>query len=132
MIFPYVEVVRGGQSRLLPLVPISLHGPIGSIDVLALVDSGAEQNVFDDELARLVGIRSDTGEPVVVVGVGEQDLPGQLLAVELQLRRQRWTCPTIFCPELKQRAILGQTGLFACFDVTFRYQRKEIIIRRVR
>jgi hypothetical protein len=132
MIFPYAEIERSGQIRLLPLVPISLHGPAGTIDVVALLDSGAEHSVFGDELASHVGIEWETGDPVVIVGVGEHDLPGRLLQVELQLGRHHWTAPTIFCPELKQRAILGQAGFFAYFTVTFRYRRREVVILRAK
>jgi hypothetical protein len=132
MIFPYGEVKRAGQARLVPLLPISIFGPSEAIDVVALVDSGAEQSVFGQELAEQLGIPLAKGERVVIIGVGEHDLPGVLVQVDLRLSKHRWTGPVIFCRELKQRAILGQAGFFAYFDVTFRYRRKEIIVRRVR
>jgi len=60
MIFPYWEELRGTEPRLLPLLPISVHGPTGSAEVLALVDSGAEQSVMPADLAGELGISLDT------------------------------------------------------------------------
>jgi hypothetical protein len=42
MIFPYWEVRLESETHWLPLIPITVHGPGGSMDVMALVDSGSE------------------------------------------------------------------------------------------
>lgn len=132
MILPNVVVGSSDDRRLLPLIQVRLHGPRRSAPLTALVDSGAEQNVLDEELANFVGISPDDAEPVVIVGTGDDHLPGLRTGIELQLGRHRWTAPTIFCRDLNREGILGQAGFFAYFNVTFRYAREDMIIRRVK
>lgn len=131
MRFPYWQVQRGPEVRYLPLIPITVHGPTrAALDVLALVDSGAEHTVFGTALAQRLGIPFERGRRVTVVGVGDQQYPGHLVTIRLQLGRNRWSAPTIFSPALEDRAILGQVGFFAFFTVTFRYQKREVEVRR--
>jgi hypothetical protein len=69
---------------------------------------------------------------VVVVGIGEHDVPGRLTKAKLQLGPHRWEAPVIFSPAANHQAILGQAGFFAFFTVAFRHRRREIDIRRAR
>lgn len=130
MIFPYWAVRRGGQRRHLPLIPLTVYGPKTHLEVLALVDSGAEHNVFGQEVADRVGLSLEKGSPVLLAGIEGKDLPGHLVSVELQVGRQRWHAPTIFSQALGSQVILGQAGFFAFFTVTFRYQKSEMRIQR--
>jgi hypothetical protein len=135
MVFPYWSVRRGNQTRLLPLVPLKVHALRGQndwVDLLALVDSGAEHNVLGGDLAERLGYSLTDGSPATLVGIGEQEIPGRILTVDLQLGKQRWSAPVIFAPELGHQAILGQAGFFAFFTVTFRHGMREIDIRRAK
>jgi Aspartyl protease len=117
MKFPYWEVQRGAESRFLPLLPITLHGPRDALSLLALADSGAEHSVFGLEVAERLELSLADSLPVRIVGVGEQESLGHLIIVDLQLERNRWVAPAIFSPSVGQRAILGQLGFFAFFAV---------------
>src|SRR5262249_5361166 len=128
MIFPYWEDLSETVPRIVPLVPITLHGPRDSVYLVVLVDSGAEHNVVPSELARDLGIALDGVEPVTIVGAGEHEAPGSLVQCSCQLRRRRWLAPFIFV-DVPVRPVLGQTGFFAFFTVTFRYAKREIDIR---
>lgn len=130
MLFPYWEVTRGGERRWLPLIPITLWGTDGSKDVMALVDSGAEQNILSLELAEELGIDLEHSRPVTIVGAGEYETPGYLTEARLQLGEHRWTAEAIFSTAGDQRTILGQAGFFAEFSVTFRYSQGEMEIVR--
>lgn len=132
MTFPYWQLHRDGELRATPLIPLTVHGTTGSVDLLALVDSGAEHNVFGEEVAKRLGLDLTKGSPVTLVGVGEVDLPGRLLEVELQLGKRRWTAPAIFSSALGMRGLLGQAGFFAFFTVTFRRRQGIIEVRRGR
>lgn len=102
---------RGPEVRYLPLIPITVHGPTrAAIAVLALADSGAEHNVFGTALAQRLGIPFEGGRRVTVVGVGDQQYPGYLVTVRLQLGRNRWSAPTIFFPLSKTVQSLGRSG----------------------
>ncbi len=132
MIFLYWDIVREGVPRRVPLIPLTVHGPHKSVQVLALVDSGAEHSVFGTDLVDRLELSLDAAIPVGVVGVGEHEIGGHLISLQLQLGSYRWSAPAIFTPGVQQRAVLGQAGLFAFFNVTFRYRRGEIEIRRAR
>ena len=129
MLFPYWEVHGDGDPRLLPLVPLTIRG-WRDTTVVALVDSGAEHNVFGNDVAERVGVPLDDGTPVTVTGIGDHHHPGTLISLELQLGKIRWTAPTIISPAANDRVLLGQAGFFAFFTVTFRLARKMIEIRR--
>lgn len=130
MIFPYWEVQRGDQTRRLPLVPLRVRGTSEVLDVLALVDSGAEHNVFGLDVAKRLQIPVEDGDPVTIVGIGGVPVSGRLVRVKLQLGRHQWTAPAIFSAAANEHAILGQVGFFAFFTATFRYQEHEMNIRR--
>jgi hypothetical protein len=132
MIFPYWEVQRGGELRHLPLVPISVFGPTGDVNLLALVDSGAEHSVFGLDLAERLGLQLDDAPSVLIVGVGGQESPAFLTDVSLKLGRYEWRGPAVFSAAVSQRAILGQAGFFEFFTVTFKRNRLQIEIRRAR
>jgi hypothetical protein len=75
MLYPYFSISRGGETRLLPLIPISARGPKGTLDnALALVDSGAEQNVFGGDVAEHLGIRLEDGDEALITGVSGEPL----------------------------------------------------------
>lgn len=130
MIFPYWDELRGREVRSHPLIPLTVHGRAGSIQLLALVDSGAEHNVLNAEFATELGIALESADPVTIFGAGEQAIPGRLSQLELQLGRYRWTAPVIFAQRPMRRPILGQIGFFAFFTVSFRYKKGEMDIRR--
>jgi hypothetical protein len=88
MIFPYWEELRGTEPRYMPLIPVTVYGSRDSIELLALLDSGAEHNVMPADLARELSISLDDGEPVTIVGAGEHETPGNLIQTGLQLRRR--------------------------------------------
>jgi hypothetical protein len=114
------------------MVPIRARHKGKSVQFDALVDSGAEHNVFSLEIAEEVGLSLRKARHVIVVGAGGQEIDGFLTKVELQLARHPWTAPTIFSAAGERRAILGQIGFFAFFTVTFRHAAREIDIRRNR
>src|SRR5262245_34023594 len=96
MIFPYWEELRGTEPRYLPLIPITVRGPRDSVELLTLLDSGAEHNVMPGDLADELGISLDNSEPVTIVGAGEHETPGRLVETSLQVGRRRWQAPVIF------------------------------------
>ncbi len=132
MIFPYWEVGLNGEVHWFPLLPVTLHGVGTTVDVVALVDSGAEFSVLGTDLASRLELSLAESTPVTLVGIGEHEVTGQLVPMEFQLGKHRWTAPTVFSSAADKRAIFGQTGFFAFFTVCFRYGKREIDVRRAR
>lgn len=129
MIFPYHGARRGSETRQLPLVPVVLHGPHESVDIVSLVDSGAEHNIFRLDVAENLGLELDYKRKVTLLGYDGRPRVGYLVTVELGLGRHRWTAPAIFSEFVTRRGLLGQVGFFAFFTVTFRYRKREMDIR---
>jgi hypothetical protein len=132
MVFRYWELRRDHQTRFLPMVPIRAHHNGNSVQFDALVDSGAEHNVFSLEIAVEIGLSLRKARHVILVGAGGHEIDGLLTTLELRLARSQWTAPTVFSAAGQRRAILGQIGFFAFFTVSFRYAAREIDIRRNR
>lgn len=121
---------RGGALRYLPLVPLTAHGPAGEVELLALVDSGAEENVLDAEVGEALGLDVEAGREVRLFGYDGREQQGYRLAIDLQVGRQWWRAPVIFAHSVARGGILGQRGFFQFFTVTFRYIERELEIRR--
>lgn len=132
MVYPYWEVQIGSELHWLPLLPVTILGADTSVDLLALADSGAQFNVLGLDIAEHLGISLAQSVPTTLIGFGEHEEAGQIVPVQFKLGRHKWTAPTAISAASNRRAILGQTGFFAFFAVTFRYRRHDMDIRRVR
>lgn len=111
-------------------MPIVVHGEDDLFTVRALVDSGAEQNVFSPDIAKRIGIDLNKHRPVTISGVGGM-VDGWLVPVTLQLGEWRWDSETIFSSGMEAGSgLLGQIGFFAFFIVTFNYPDRTMEIQR--
>lgn len=134
MIFPYLDVWRQGVVHTQPIIPLSVHGPAGFRQILALVDSGAEHSVLSLELVASLQLETTNANAVEIVGVGGKASRGYLLDVRLQLQKHRWTAPAVFSDVVRSGSpmILGQAGFFEFFTVIFKRRRWVMDIRRAR
>lgn len=132
MTFPYWDIVNENEEERLPILPIRLYGPKKSVEIRAIVDSGAEHNAFGIDVAQEIGLDLERAEPFSIVGFGHEPVTGYREIIELQLRRFRWPAPAVFVDAPNQFNVVGQAGFFAFFNVDFRYQEKEMRIRRVK
>jgi hypothetical protein len=130
MILPYWEELRGDEVRLFPVVPVTLSEHDRFIESFALVDSGAEHNIFPLEAAEDLELDLSHERDVTIIGAGGKETPGKISVVDYKLGRLNWTAPIIFSQAVVERPLLGQLGFFAFFTVTFRYSRRDIQITR--
>lgn len=114
------------------MVPLTVFGPAGDVNILGLVDSGAEHSVFGLDLARRLKLPLDDAPAVLIVGVGGQESPAYLTEISLKLGRYQWRGPAVFSAAVDQRAILGQGGFFQFFTVTFKRNKLQMEIRKTR
>ena len=128
MIFPYRETRRSGEVRFEPIVKIQvLHGN-KSLDIVALVDSGAERSLMPRQVADDIGLDLSQASQVEIIGAGGHEFPGFMTVVDLQLGRHRFRAPIIFTEQGINESLLGQNGFFSHFTVTFRYARRDLVI----
>lgn len=137
-VFPYWEEVRDDQVKLLPLVPVTVGVDYNAAETpaeaaaMALMDSGAEHNVFPLAMAQDLNLDLSGDPDVTIVGVGGTHTPGKAVTVDFQIDRYRWTAPVIFSAAVNERPLLGQAGFFRFFTVTFRYDRRDIEVKQNR
>lgn len=122
MEYDYVRI--GSAER--PMLPVAVRkiGPGGNeIHLEALVDSGADDNVFDAQYADLLGIRDlEEGIAIKLAGITGIEKTGYSHEVILKFDSYSFYTSVIFLPDMEEdmKAILGQTGFFDFVQVTFR------------
>lgn len=127
MKFPYVD---RGYGTLVPIIPVTVGKGDNCIVTEALVDSGADQSIFDAQFAEAVGIEDvESGEEVKFEGVSGHFLTGYLHDVDLNVGGNPFRDVNIaFSRDMPDNAvnILGQQGFFDLFPIKFTYSARQI------
>ena len=135
-----------GRSILKPVILVELqkmHGKeIKTAPTLALIDSGADYNIFQADLSEILFITDlESGEYVEIGGIAEGDktkgekakiIHGWRHAIGINVRGRVRGAEAVFSPNIADCgfSILGQEGFFDKFeDVRFGYKRGKITIK---
>jgi len=108
-----------------PEVRITVHGPNGSGDFLALVDTGADNTILSESIARVLGIPLIPGKGPGAQAFGGQDLDLSYADAELELLHAegglRWPARVYFLAgdAEEETLILGHQGFLDYFTATF-------------
>ena len=65
MKFPYIKTPHSDPYKkwvARPIIPVTLFGPGGSININALIDSGADKCLFNAEIGTEIGLNVFAGE----------------------------------------------------------------------
>lgn len=123
---PYqVRLVKGKplQTVWRPIVQVLLHGPLGSVRLNVLLDSGADHTLFPREFADALGIEIRDDQPGSIRGVGGKPLTAWYGDADLEIVGQegshRWHAPIQFAPV--NIALLGQLGCLEFFKANLNY-----------
>jgi len=133
-----VQVLSMGKHKLhyqrfgpfyRPLVPITIqHGKI-KLNYLALLDSGADFNIFHSDLAEILGINLSKLQTTSFGGIqAGNEGKGYYSALTLGIEGFTFNAPIVFSKEISPDGygILGQQGFFDHFKVTFEHKKKLI------
>ncbi len=138
MIFSYVRhhvdispaIPTGEVAR--PEIPIRIAGPGGSIEVVGLIDTGADHVFLSVLLAELLGIEYDVEPAESAEGAGGHELkiwPGEVdLEISGDGESHRWHAQVGFIESRDDpaAAYLGQSGFLEFFKAEFDYKRQTI------
>ena len=108
-----------------PEVRIRVHGPSGSADFLALVDTGADNTILPEGIARDLGIPLRKCRGPAATAFGGQEIALSFADVELELGHPdgslRWLSRVYFVPDdaSQETLILGQQGFLDYFTASF-------------
>ena len=119
--FPFVSKGSGGPvPDLAPLLPIRLSRGTKAIDVIGLVDSGADVSVLPYSIGSQFGV--DWNSLVLTCSVGGSigRIPGKMFAVQVAVASFP-PMQLVFARVQSDNVplILGQTNFFMEFDVCF-------------
>jgi len=131
MQFPYKKFkLTDGTELLKPIIPIGLLFNGKLIRYEALIDSGADFNIFNAEIGELLGIDISSGKKVKFSGIAGEPFEVYLHNVTLEIGGWHYKITTGFSYEISPYGfgILGQRGFFDLFRVKFIFSKGIIEI----
>ncbi len=131
MKFPYRKInlkhpFSSKQFILRPIIPVSLKYHDKSLRYEALIDSGADFNIFPLEIAHSLGIKFKSNRKLSFSGIGCNPITGQIAEISLEVGKKAILTKVVFAEV--GNGILGQYGFFDILPVKFDLRNKEIII----
>lgn len=120
-----------GPGILRPVIPVVIKYNGKDIIYEALVDSGADSNIFPAQIADILGINVESGEKREawgITGIGEDYY---VHSVELMVGGWSYDIKVGFLPNIARLGygILGQKGFFDIFVVKFDLLKGEIELK---
>jgi hypothetical protein len=128
---PQPALALGGRTtRPRPVLAVTVLGPLRSRLVEAHLDTGSDDTVFPESVARLVGISLSGAPQARAVGIG--NVPAVLRFANVALRiaggreRREWNAWVAFTSVPMHRPVLGFAGFLQFFTATF-YGDREVV-----
>lgn len=115
-----------------PVIPIEVEHRGKKIRYEVLVDSGADINIFDAEIAQVLGIDLTSGEKSRVSGITGVEKPYYIHKVNLIVGGQSFNNVKVgFLKEIGSYGygVVGQSGFFDLFIVRFDLHKHEIDLK---
>lgn len=131
MRFPYRKInlknpFSSKQYILRPIIPISLKYGDKSLRYEALVDSGADFNIFPLEIADKLAIKFKDNKKLYFTGIGGNPITGKITEIVIELGSKKILTKAVFAEV--GNGILGQYGFFDMLQIKFNLNSKEIVI----
>jgi predicted aspartyl protease len=113
-----------------PLLPVRLYHGDQHIDVLALIDTGAADCLFDHEIGEALGVDLKSGTEKEYYGIGGQSVKGYVHEIQLQIHgfNELINIEAGFIESLPI-SLLGQTGFFDNYQVTLMRYRGRFEVK---
>ncbi|HEU0046678.1 MAG TPA: aspartyl protease family protein, partial [Nitrososphaera sp.] len=109
--FSYEFQYRYIGNHFLPALDVTLIGPSGEDDLVAIIDTGAEFSLFDGRRAAAIGLDLTAGRRQIMGG-----LAGEFIAwiheVDLEIVGASFHCEVAFSDHHIQRELLGRHTFF--------------------
>jgi hypothetical protein len=129
--FAYKDI---GSGSLRPMIPIEIHKRMKSVRVEVLVDSGADFSIMWADIGEALGIDVKAGDKYTFGGIGTksgQPQTGYGHRVGITIGKETINTYMVFSYDIPEGiAIVGQTGFFDRFSITFDRQKKELSLLR--
>lgn len=129
MKFPYRKVnlkhpFTSKQFILRPIIPVSLKNGNKSVRYEALIDSGADFNIFPIEIAERLGIKLKNEKKIYFSGIEGNMMEGVTDKISLRIGGKIIFTKAVFAAV--GNGVLGQYGFFDLCLVQFDLKKKNI------
>ncbi|OGK31340.1 hypothetical protein A3F29_02830 [Candidatus Roizmanbacteria bacterium RIFCSPHIGHO2_12_FULL_33_9] len=118
-----------------PIIPVTLKHNKKELKYVALLDSGADFNIFHSELAEVLDIDLNKLSKNTFGGInkGTQG-SSQMTVIEIGVDDYTFDAPVYFSPDisLDGYGIVGQQGFFDKFKILFNLEAKKIELKKSR
>ena len=113
-----------------PIIPVTLLYRHKLVQFEALIDSGADYNIFHGDIAVYLGINLTHGSKRIIHGLGGDSVKGYEHSVRLKFREYIYQSTIIFSNQLPENslAVLGNQGFFDHFCVCFEYRHQSVTL----
>lgn len=135
MKFPYTELPAGeGESVFRPLIPLRLGYPkthkVTGFQVFGLIDSGADNCLFQKYIGEWLGVDFKKCPSKTVTAANGGPIRCKTATIELHVAGKIYNTLGDFTEDLPPQhpIILGHTGFFDQFKITFDFPNKEMVI----
>jgi len=118
----------------MPMIPVNVTGPDDSLDIEALIDSGADMSVLPLEMAEQLGLNLERSiNPCRGIG-GETNSAEDIIRVRLtdgdEVRAFGMPVKILLDAKWDIPPLLGRQGFFTEFAITFNERRNMITLER--
>ena len=122
------RVTKNFGKILEPSIPISIVGPDQRVDVMALIDSGADISLFPYSIAELIGAPLDLKELREIHGLGQSGVPYILGTATMVIAESEMTARVAWALIDEAPLVLGRLDVFESFVIEFREYEDRIVI----
>jgi len=138
MKFPYKKIpVIDPKSQkadhvFRPIIPVTLSFRGKSVSYEVLIDSGADNCIFDSAIAGVLRMPLSEDREKYFGGIGGSGIRAYKQGVELSIGGVSFVTEVYFSSDLAKMGygVLGQRGFFDHFRVRFVYSKKTVEITR--
>lgn len=117
-----------------PIVPINLKHNKKELKYVALLDSGADINIFHSDIAQVLSIDLNALCQKSFSGIKKEARGIMYMAIiEIGIDDYTFNAPVYFSPDISPDGygIVGQNGFFDKFKVTFNFDQKKIELKKL-
>ncbi len=137
IIFRYIHVPRkDGTLRHAPFIPIFVRNKFGkTMQVIALLDSGADDTVIPKDLSELLGLKEQKDETETGGIGGKVKVKKSRFSFRIRGGRENYSLdvPALVLQDsnVDVPLLLGRHGFFENFHITFKQNEEKIVLKKI-
>jgi len=121
------EAFPDRKWALRPVLPVTLKNEDKKITIQALIDSGADHNIFNAEIGEILGIDVKSGKKLYFWGTSGQKQLAYYHDIGIEIGGLEYECYCGFSYDINHLpyGLLGQNDFFKKFKILFDYSKER-------